>query len=976
VTFRSPGFGGRINVGRSRLIVPVIVILVVLVAVSLAFTAIWTDVLWYRSVGFSSVYTKQITTRVLLFFAGGLIMVTLLAANIVTAYRLRPAYRPSSAEQQGLDRYRAVIDPHRRLILIGLLSLIGLLTASAAAGQWRIWLAFLNRQPFGVKDPQFHKDISFFVFTYPLLRVVLGFLFTAVVLTFLATLIVHYLYGGVRVQGAGEKISPAARAHLSVVFGVFVLLKAVAYWFDRWGLAHSERGVVTGPSYTDVNVVLPAKTILAVIALICALMFFATFVRRGAMLPGMAFGLLVLSAILIGGVFPLLIQTFHVKPNEADKEAKYIGRNIVATRAAYDVNGAQITDYTPNTKLSPEQAKKETSTLPNVRLLDPAVVSPTYQQLQQIKGFYKFPNPLDIDRYPNPADGNALRDTVVAVREIDGPPAGQANWINSHLVYTHGYGFVAAPGNQVDAQGAPAFTEKNIPPTGALGVTQPRVYFGERSPSYAIVGGAGDRELDYPDDKSPTGQHNNSYTGRGGVPIGSLFDRTLYALRFKEKNLLLSGAINPHSRILYNRSPRERVQKAAPWLKVDGNPYPAVVGGRIKWIVDGYTTASEYPYSERTSLADATRDTNTESRVSVAAQSGDRINYIRNSVKATVDAYDGTVDLYAWEPDDPILKTWMKAFPGTVQPRTAISADLMAHLRYPEDLFKVQRQILARYHVQNPQAFYIGQDFWQIPNDPTSEGNVEPPYYLSVKMPDQAAPGFSLTSTFVPKGKVTNLTAFLAVDSVPTSRTYGQIRILQVPRSQVTPGPEQVQNTFENNPTVSQQLTLLRGPGSRTVSGNLLTLPFGGGFLYVEPIYLQANSGAGSYPLLKRVLVSYGNDIGFGATLEDALNQVLKGGGITTPSGPPLQSSEDVRAAIDAANKAYTDGQNALAKGDWTAYGEAQKQLKSALAELSKLRSQNKAPATGSPPATPAPTGTPTGTPAPPAPVPTPKPTK
>ncbi len=957
--------------GRSRLLIPVIVILVILVAVFLAFTAVWTDMLWYRSVGFSSVYTKQLTTRIILFFSAGLIMIALLGVNIVTAYRLRPAYRPTSVEQQSLERYRAVIDPHRRLIVIGLLTLVGLLTASAASAQWKIWLAFLNRQPFGIKDPQFHKDISFFVFTYPLLRLVLGFLFTTVILSFIAALAVHYLYGGIRVQGVGEKVSPASRAHLSVVFGVFVLLKAVAYWFDRWGLAHSERGVVTGPSYTDVNAVLPAKTILAVIALICALMFFAALLRRGAMLPGMAFGLLVLSAILIGGVYPLLIQTFQVKPNEVDKEAKFIGRNITATRQAYDVGGTKITDYVPNTKLSPEQAKQETSTLPNVRLLDPAVVSPTYQQLQQIKGYYKFPNPLDIDRYPDPTSDNALKDTVVAVREIDGAPAGQGNWINSHLVFTHGYGFVAAPGNQVDAQGAPAFTEKNIPPTGALGVKEPRVYFGERASSYSIVGGARDRELDYPDDKSPTGQHNNSYAGSGGVPVGSLFNRTLYALRFKEKNLLLSGAISSKSRILYDRTPRERVQKAAPWLKVDGNPYPAVVDGRIQWIVDGYTTANEYPYSERTSLADATKDTNTESRVSVAAQTGDRINYIRNSVKATVDAYDGTVRLYAWDPADPVLKTWMKAFPGTVKPRSEVPPSLLAHLRYPEDLFKIQRRMLANYHVQDPRAFYSGQDFWQIPNDPTSEGTVEPPYYLSVKMPDQTAPGFSLTSTFVPKGKVTNLTAFMAVDSVPTSPTYGQIRILQVPRSQVTPGPEQVQNTFENNPTVSQQLTLLRGPGSRTVSGNLLTLPFGGGFLYVEPVYLQANAGNGAYPLLKRVLVSYGNDIGFGATLDDALNQVLKGGGITTPSGTPLQSNEDIRAAIDAANKAYTDGQNALAKQDWNAYGEAQKQLKSALAQLAKLQAQA---AKTPPPSSPKPTGKPTSTTssAPPG---TPKPT-
>ncbi len=965
MTFRSPGLGGRVRVRRSRLLLPVIVILAVLVAAFLAFAAIWTDLLWYRSVGFSSVYTKQITTRVLLFFAAGLVMAAVLGANIVLAYRLRPPYRPISPEQQGLDRYRAAIDPYRRPILIALLVIVGLFTGSSMAGRWRTWLAFLNRRPFHIKDPQFHKDISFFVFTYPLLRLVLGFLFATVILSFVAALIVHYLYGGVRVQGPDEKVGPAARAHLSVLFGVFVLLKAVAYWFDRWGLAGSQRGVVTGPSYTDVNAVLPAKTILAVIALICALMFFATLVRRGAVLPGMAFGLLVLSAILIGGVYPLLIQTFQVKPNEADKEAKYIGRNIVATRQAYDVDGTRVTDYTPSDKLSPDQAKRETATLPNVRLLDPAVVSPTFQQLQQIKGFYKFSDPLDIDRYPD-ATG-ALHDTVVAVREIGGPPAGQANWINSHLVYTHGYGFVAAPGNQVDAEGAPDFTEKDIPPAGNLRIDYPGIYFGERSPNYSIVGGPVKRELDYPNDRSASGQSNTSYTGKGGVPIGSLFTRMLYALRFKEKNFLLSGAINSQSRILYNRSPRERVQKAAPWLKVDGNPYPAVVDGRILWIVDGYTTADDYPYSQRTSLADATRDTNTESRVSVAAQARDRVNYIRNSVKATVDAYDGTVRLYAWDPTDPVLQTWMKAFPGTVLPRSDIPPHLLPHLRYPEDLFKVQRQILTRYHVQNPQAFYGGQDFWQIPEDPNGKGTLEPPYYLSVKMPDDNAPGFSLTSTFVPKGKATNLTAFMAVDSVPTSPSYGQIRILQVPRSQVTPGPEQVENTFENNPTVSQELSLLRGGGSKTVSGNLLTLPFGGGFLYVEPVYVEANSGGGAYPLLKRVLVSYGNDIGFGATLQEALGQVLGGGATAAPVGPPLQANADIRAAIDAANKAYSDGQNALAKGDWAAYGDAQRRLKTALDELAKLQKQSKTPSkpTAKPSASPSAT--------PPAPTPTPR---
>ncbi|MCW2886751.1 MAG: uncharacterized protein QOE54_6381 [Streptosporangiaceae bacterium] len=952
MTFRTPGFGRRIGGGRSRVLIPTLVVLAVLLVLFLVFTAIYTDLLWYRSVGFSSVYTTQLRTKVLLFIGAGILMALVVGANMVTAYRLRPAYRPLSVEQQGLERYRSVIDPHRRLIGGGLLALLALLTGSSAAGQWRIWLAFMNRTPFGVKDPQFHKDISFFVFTYPFLRLILGYIFATVILSVLVSLVVHYLYGGLRLQGPGDKASPPARAHLSVLVGVFVLLKAVGYWFDRWGLAQSERGVVTGPSYTDVNAVLPAKTILAVIALICAALFLVNIVRRGMTLPGVGLALLVLSAILVGGFYPLLIQQFQVRPNEVDKESPYIGRNIVATRDAYNVAAAKVSEYNASTQLSPAQVKDDTTTLPNVRLLDPAVVSATYQQLQQIRGYYKFADPLDIDRYPT--DGGALRDSVVAVRELAGPPQGDANWINSHLVYTHGFGFVAAPGNQVDAQGAPIFSEGGIPPKGVLNINQPRVYFGEQSTYYSIVGGTKTRELDYPDDKSASGQANNAYTGRGGVPVGSFLNRMLYSLRFKEKNLLLSGAINSQSKILYDRTPRERVEKAAPWLTVDGNPYPAVVGGRIVWIVDGYTTSDGYPYSEQTSLADATRDTNTV-RPSVTAQSSDRINYIRNSVKATVDAYDGSVTLYGWDETDPVLKTWEKVFPGTVKPKSAISPELLAHLRYPEDLFKVQRRILSRYHVTNPQAFYSGQDFWQIPDDPTKEGFTEPPYYLSVKMPEQPAAGFSLTSTFVPKGRP-NLAAYMAVDSVPTNSTYGQIRILQVPRGQVIAGPGQVQNTFQNNPTASQQLTLLAGKGSQVRFGNLLTLPLGGGFLYVEPVYVQASNGE-TYPLLKRVLVSFGDTIGFASTFQEALDQVLKGGStaLPSPNGSPQSGtlSDDVRKAIEAAGKAFTDGQEALKKQDWVAYGDAQKRLQAALDQLNKAQqAAAKKPATSPTPAT------------------------
>src|SRR5918999_4043207 len=531
VSFRTPGFSRRIRSGgRSRLMLPTVAGVVVLFLLFLVFASIWTDLLWYRSVGFSSVYTRELWTKLLLFFGGGLIMVLVIGANLAIAYGLRPAYRPLSVEQQGLERYRTAIDPHRRLVAGAILILIGLITGSSMSGQWRTWMAFMNRTPFGTEDPQFHKDISFFVFTYPFLRMVLGYLFAVVILSTLAALLVHYLYGGLRLQGPGDKASPHTRAHLSVLVGVFVLLKAVAYWFDRWGLAHSERGVVTGPSYTDVNAVLPAKTILAVIALFCAAMFFVNLVRRGMMLPGVGFGLLVLAAILVGGVYPLLIQQFQVKPNEADKEAAYIQRNITATRTAYGVDTARVTpQYAAKTQPSSDQLAQEAATIPGVRLLDPAVVSTTFQQLQQKRNFYRFADTLDIDRYQ--LNGQS-RDTVVAVREIEGAPEGRRNWVNDPLVYTHGFGFVAAEGGRLAANGEPEFVAKDIPPTGQLGNFQSRIYFGERSPAYSVVGappGTSPRELDFPDD-SPQGQRNNTYDGGGRLSIGPIFHHLLLAI--------------------------------------------------------------------------------------------------------------------------------------------------------------------------------------------------------------------------------------------------------------------------------------------------------------------------------------------------------------------------------------------------------------------------------------------------------------
>jgi hypothetical protein len=916
----------------------VLVGLVALIIVVVIVTGVWTDFLWYRSVSYTTVFGVTYGTRWALFFVVGAIMAALTGLSAVLAYRLRPVYRPVSAHRSGMENYRIAVDPHRRLVLAVVLALVGVLSGITASGAWRTWLLFDNQVPFGIKDAQFKLDLSFFVFTYPFIRLVLAYLFAVVLLALAAAALVHALYGGLRWQGRRPRASVAAQAHLFVLLGLFVLLKAVAYWFDRYGIDFSQRGTVaTGASYTDVNAVLPAKTVLAVIAILCALLFFAGVVRRSATLPAVGLGLLVLSAILIGGVYPAIIQQFVVRPNELAKESPYISREIIATRHAYGVTGVRVSSY-PGTSSEPaRQLASQVAHLHGTRLLDPAVVSPAYQQLQQVKGYYRFPPQLSVDRYVLPGGGSLPQDLVVAVRGLSGPPSGQGNWVNTHLVYTHGFGVVAARANTLASfpAGTPSFTESDIPPSGLLGKFQPRVYFGQQQNAYAIVGGPPGRrpvELDYPY-KNAGGQRNNTYRGDGGVAIGSLPARLAYAVKFGDINILLSGAINSDSRILYERQPLARVAKVAPFLTLDGNPYPVVAHGHILWVVDGYTTTDLYPYSERLGMPQATA-TSLAPGGSVAGQPTGQINYLRNSVKAVVDAYSGAVTLYQWGPSDPMLQTWMRAFPGVIRPHRDIPGYLLPHLRYPVGQFEVQRQILARYHVGQAQSFYGGQNFWSVPNDPTTGAGAQPPYYLTMTMPGYHQPTFSLTSTLVQRGRQ-NLAAYLAVDSNPEAG-YGGLRILQLPQDAAILGPQQVQNNFETNATASKDLSLFRQGGSSVIQGNLIALPVGGGLLYEEPIYIQAAGGssAGTYPNVQRVLAYFGGQVGYAATLQDALAQVVAGlAGASQPSGStaPGTVNAAVRGFLQQAEQDYAQAQAALSKQDFAAYGQALASMKQAL---------------------------------------------
>lgn len=953
--------------GRPRALLPTIITLILLAIAFSVFTDVWTSRLWYRSVDLGSVFSTVLGTRVLLFLVIGALMAIAVAANIIVAYRTRPRVALAPPPSPGFERYGEVIENRKGLAVGVVAALMLIFGGSAASGEWKVFLAWRNRVPFGVDDPHFHKDVSFFVFDYPWLRVLLGFGYSIVLLSLVAALVTHYLYGGFRPSAKGQKTTGAAQVQISVLVGVLVLLKAFSYWLDRYGQTTSDTRLFTGIGYTSDHAVLPSKTILAVIAALCAILFFANAFRRTWLLPGVGLVVLVLSAILLGALWPAALQQLRVRPSEAIKESSYIEKNIASTTKAYGLENTKVTDYRAATNTTENQLSRESAVLPGIRLMDPSVVGPAFEQLQQVRGFYAFPSVLDVDRYK--IDGKT-RDTVIAVREVqvDRLPAGQRNWNNDHTVYTHGFGVVAANGNESNG-GSPVWSSKEIPPTGELGTYEPRIYFGEQSPEYSIVGapeGGAPVELDTPEGRSGGLPNLSTYKGGGGVGVGNFFHKLLFATKFRDANILLSGRVNSESKILFDRTPRERVEKAAPWLTVDGDPYPAVVDGKVKWIVDGYTTTSHYPYSQKVSLDDTTRDTTT-GRGQIAQQASEKINYIRNSVKAVVDAYDGSVDLYEWDKTDPLLKTWMKAFPGSVKPREDISPGLMAHLRYPEDMFKVQRDLLAKYHVKDPQTWYQNSDLWRVPADPTAvaandaAARKQPPFYLSLRMPDQTAPNFSLTSVYVPNAERENLTGFLAVDAEASSPDYGQIRILRLPGNLQIPGPSQVANKFQTDDSIRSILLPLNQPnsGARAQFGNLLTLPLGGGLLYVQPVYSVKTGGTGSYPLLRYVLVGFGDNVAWGQTLQEALDKVFKGeSGVKTDEDPPDNNqppaNQTVQQALAEAQAAFTRAEAALRRGDLATY---QSEISKAKAAITRAAAASNQP-TSTP--TPTPTGTPT----------------
>jgi uncharacterized membrane protein (UPF0182 family) len=942
---------------RRRVLVPTLITLAVLLFLGSIFTSIWTDRLWFHSVGYGNVFRSVLVTRVVLFIVLGLIFGLFVVGNLYLAYRTRPDSVPMRRDDPAY-RYRLALTPILKPVLIAVGVILTAFAGSIAASHWDTYKMWRNSTPFGVKDPQFHKDASFYVFQYPWWRFLTSFSFAMIIITVIAVLFVSYVYGGIRMAGRGPKLTRAAQVHLSVLVGLGVLLKAVSYYLDRFGLVISSGKLIDGVTYTSDHARIPSKNILIFVAIVCALLFFSAIFMRSWTLPAIGLGLLALTSILIGAIWPAVMQGFQVKPSEPDKEGPYIARNIAATRYAYGVSDVEVQQYTSQTKLTSSQLAQSAESRVSTRLLDPTLIAPAFEQLQQVRGYYSVPTTLDVDRYKL-GDDKTPQDVIIAARELHlaGLQASQRNWANDHTVYTHGYGVIAARGNERGPNGEPVFVERDIPPVGELATTTPpRIYFGEQSPSYSIVGrpkGEAPVEVDIPrggtaasskDTKADATQ--NTYDGKGGVPIGNVFTKALYAFKFAQPNIFLSSRVNSASKILYDREPRDRVKKVAPWLTVDGDPYPAVVGGRVVWIVDGYTTSNSYPGSEHRSLRDATADTLTSNN-SQEALPTDQVNYMRNSVKAVVDAYDGTVKLYQWDTKDPILKTWMKIFPNVVKPKSAISPGLLDHLRYPVDLFKVQRDVLQRYHVTDAQTFYEDGERWKVPEDPAAVGNsnaLQPPYYLSTARPGENDPKFSITSVYLPNSRQ-NLAAFVSVNSEATdTANYGKMQILQLPSDTQISGPSQIANSFSTDKGVSQ--ALLQYQQSKTASilyGNLLTLPVGEGLLYVQPVYVQKSAVEGSYPVLQFVIASFGKDVGFGQTLDEALRAALglsednapTTDDTTTPSKPG--SVKTASQYLSDATNYYQEAQTALKKGDLATYQKRIAQVASSVEAAQKL---------------------------------------
>lgn len=924
---------------------------------------LWTDYLWYDELGSAGVWSTLTFTKVWLIVGATIVAFIVFWFNLWTVDRLSPRSLlalTGAPDEELLERYQLWIEPRATLVRTSFSMAFGLLVGLGAAAWWQDWLYWRSGVAFGTVDPIFGNDLSLYVFGLPLYRDIYGWLFQLLLVVTLVVVAAHYLNGGIKITTPGQRTSGAVKAHISVLVAAIALLKSAGYIFDKWELLYSSRGQVFGASYTDVNAQIPALNLLIFISVAAAIILLVNVWFRGWTLPAVALGIWLVTSIGVGGIYPAVVQRFSVEPNELNRELPYVQHNLDFTRLAYGLDGVDVRPFGASTDLTANEVEANRETVDNIRLWDPGVLALTYPELQNIKTYYNFAD-IDVDRYV--IDGKVTQ-VMTSARGLDERLIPGAGWVNERLIYTHGLGAVLSPANDVTSDGFPDFLIEDIPPVNVTGdpsleIDQPRIYFGDISERDFLIAGSKEGEVDIPQDGTDT-TSTNSYDGKGGVPLGNFFQRTAWALRFGDLNTLISGQVESSSRVMIARNIKDRISRIAPFLFADNDPYMVIADGRQVWMLDLYTVTDRFPYSEMANTA----------RLNASAALPRRFNYIRNSVKATIDAYDGTINMYVIDPTDPLIQTNEKIFPGLFKPIDELPESLVSHVRYPEDLFRIQTDVYTLYHMTDPIDLFQVNDPWQIARDPSNSPKAplrgtfgtDPmlPYYLLMELPEEDRLSFLLMQPFTPAARP-NMSAFVVAKSGPL-KEYGTLIEYTMPEDRQVDGPGQVGDFIEQDPQVSSEFTLLGQVGSDVIKGNMLVVPIEDSLLYVQPIYLAADTGGGrsGIPQFKRVVASFNSRI----EIADSLDQVLvklfgedDGTGVDTGDGegddgsqpqPPQGTiQEQVEQLLADAQVAFEEADVALRQGDLAEYQRKVDEARTLIEEANRIIAEAAAAASG-----------------------------
>lgn len=974
----------RLSRGRLAIIVIVAVLFVLFLSLR-GLAGFWTDWMWFDSLGLGSVFTGILGAKIALGAIFTVAFFVLMLINLVIADRIGPKVRQSGPEDDLLDRYHATIGRRTKTVRVVASLVLALIAGLGMSADWNQWLLFRNGGSFGVNDQTFNTDVGFYVFKLPFYSSIVNWLFASLIIILIATVVAHYLNGGIRFQTPAQRVTPQVKAHISVLLGFLALVKAADYWLQRYALTYSTRGTVDGATYTDVKAQLPVIYLLLFIALLSFGLFIVNIWRRGWTLPVVAVGLWALISVVAGVGYPAFIQRFVVEPEESARELPYIDHNITATRAALGLSDVETQPfiYNQDKAVATQNVNENPGTIRNIRLLDPTIVTPTYQRLQSQYAQLRF-NELDVDRYPirTPSGEIANTQVIIGTRDLNVGQIPQSSWEGQHLAYTHGYGVALAPANATTTQGRPDFLIRNVPQIVdsqriSTEITTPQLYYGENVSGYAITN-ASREEIDFIEADGQT--KFTKYSGSGGVRLDSFVKKAAYGLKFSDWNLVVSNFLNSESRIVYQRDIRERVEAVAPFMQFDADPYPVIQDGRVVYIFDGYTTTDRYPNAQR---ADAS------GLPAGSSLGGKRFNYIRNSVKGVVDTYDGTVMLYVVDPSDPIVSAYQKAFPALFAGVDEMPAELKAHWRYPEDLFRVQTNMFGRYHISDPTAFYEKSSSWSVAQDPGSTVNGAPavvtssqtangqtvirtkearisPVYSLMRLPGQTGESFVMLRPFVPFSEDDSkktLTSFMVANSDPAQ--YGKLTVYEMPAGFNIDGPAIVNANILADPEVSRYTTLLNQQGSRTQFGSLMLTPVNNSIIYVRPLYVSSDNNT-PIPELKQVIAVFGGQVVMKPTLREALqtlfpganpqtfesvvdSQETGGGGAaidegsstpsptTTTTTVPSTGNATKDQLIDQAARALTDADTALRNGDLAGYQAKVREAQSLLNQAQTL---------------------------------------